>query len=186
MNKEWNEEQRIKDFLERIQPVFTEDIIDYMISGGFFTGPSSTGAHGTHGVFPGGNFWHSRMVGMLLREYTDKMGLQWERPESPQVIGWLHDLCKMDEYIWIDGSSTQAGHYEHKKNIILSGHGDKSAILALSKMHLTDEEIMCIRWHMGAFEGKDKWDSYTAAVKKYPNILWTHQADMVASQVMNI
>lgn len=186
MVREWNEEQRIKDFLERIPQSFTEDIIEYMISGGFFAGTSSTGTHGTHGAYLGGNSWHSRMVAMLLREYTDKIGLQWERPESPEIIGWLHDLCKMDEYIWIDGSSTQSGHYERVRDTLLSGHGDKSAILALSKMHLTDEEIMCIRWHMGAFEGKDKWDAYTAAVKKYPNILWTHQADMIASQVKNI
>lgn len=28
-----------------------------------------------------------------------------------------------------------------------------------------------------------KWPFYTRALKKYPNVLWTHTADMVASQI---
>jgi len=50
-------------------------------------------------------------------------------------------------------------------------------------MKLTPEEVMCIRWHMGAFDEKHNWKYYTAAVKKYPNVLWTHTADMIASQM---
>ncbi len=176
----WKVKERIRDFEERIPPVFSEDLKEYMVEGGFFTCPASAGHHG---AFEGGNFWHSRMVAMLLREYTDRLGLEWERPESPEIIGWLHDLCKMDEYILVrDGKP----HYEHRRDTGIPGHGTKSAVMALSRMYLTDEEIRCICWHMGAFTGKDLWGGYTEAVKKYPNILWTHQADMVASNVNGI
>ena len=33
---------------------------------------------------------------------------------------------------------------------------------------------------------KEEWNDYTRAVKNYPNVLWTHQADMIASHVMGI
>lgn len=51
---------------------------------------------------------------------------------------------------------------------------------------LTEEEIMCIRYHMGAFCDKSEWNDYTRAVHKYTNVLWTHQADMLASHVEGV
>ena len=51
---------------------------------------------------------------------------------------------------------------------------------------LTMEEIACIRYHMGAFTDKSEWNDYTRAVKAYPNVLWTHQADMLASHVKGV
>jgi hypothetical protein len=55
-----------------------------------------------------------------------------------------------------------------------------------SHMKLTEEEVLCIRWHMGAFDDKENWNKFTAAVHKYTNVLWTHQADMIASQVKGV
>lgn len=181
MDNGWDEQQRIEDFMKRKPKAFNDELVDYMITGGFFVCPSSANHHG---AFEGGNFWHSRMVSILIREYTDKIGLEWGRHESPEIIGWLHDLCKMDDYIKTEGSS--GIYYERRQDTEITGHGTKSAIMALSRMHLTDEEIRCICWHMGAFTGKGEWGSYTAAVRKYPNILWVHQADMVASQIKGI
>ncbi len=180
----WQVKERIRDFEERIPAIFSEDLKEYMVEGGFFTCPASAGHHG---AFEGGNFWHSRMVAMLLREYTDRFGLEWERPESPEIIGWLHDLCKMDEYIEyiIEQDGKGKTVYKHKIST-LPGHGEKSVMMAERFMYLTEEEVHCICWHMGAFTGKDLWDGYTEAVRKYPNILWTHQADMVASNVNGI
>ena len=42
---------------------------------------------------------------------------------------------------------------------------------------------MCIRYHMGAFTDKKEWSFYTRAVQQYKNVLYTHTADMLASQV---
>lgn len=50
-------------------------------------------------------------------------------------------------------------------------------------MTLTEEEIMCIRYHMGAYE-KDDWVQFDLAIKKYPNVLFTHTADMYASKLI--
>lgn len=47
-------------------------------------------------------------------------------------------------------------------------------------------KIMCIRYHMGAFTDKSEWNDYTRAVRQYPNVLWTHQADMLASHVAGV
>ena len=43
--------------------------------------------------------------------------------------------------------------------------------------------MTCIRYHMGAFIDKEQWNDYTRAVEQYPNVLWTHTADMIASHV---
>ena len=39
---------------------------------------------------------------------------------------------------------------------------------------------------MGAFTDKSEWNDYTRAVDQYPNVLWTHQADMLASHVAGV
>lgn len=64
---------------------------------------------------------------------------------------------------------------------------EQESVMLLSQVYtLTDEEIMCIRYHMGAFTDKDEWNDYTRAVRNYPNVLWTHQADMLASHVAGV
>lgn len=76
--------------------------------------------------------------------------------------------------------------WEYNPDTLLKGHGDKSVMLLSQFYTLTDEEIMCIRYHMGAFTDKDEWNDYTRAVRNYPNVLWTHQADMLASHVAGV
>lgn len=44
----------------------------------------------------------------------------------------------------------------------------------------------CIRYHMGAFTDKSEWNDYTRAVSQYPNVLWTHQADMLVSHIAGV
>lgn len=65
----------------------------------------------------------------------------------------------------------------------------------LDKAHLAKElgdvawylaVTACIRYHMGAFCDKSEWNDYTRAVHKYTNVLWAHQADMLASHVEGV
>lgn len=77
-------------------------------------------------------------------------------------------------------------HYKHNKNALLKGHGNKSVMKLASLMKLTEEEVACIRYHMGAFTEKEEWRDYTRAVHAYPNVLWTHHADMIASHVKGV
>ena len=120
------------------------------------------------------------LVALTLADLTKRLDLKWERKESPYLIGFLHDLCKVDAY-----RKTESG-YEYNPDMLLTGHGEKSVILTLQHIRLTDEEIMCIRYHMGAYEGSEIWNNLGQAIRRYPNILWTHTADMMASQVMEV
>ena len=114
---------------------------------------------------------------------TKKLGITWNCPESPYVVGMFHDLCKCDDYR-PDMFSTK---YARNDDAILPGHGDKSIIMLQRFRQLTDEEIACIRWHMGAFETDSKmWEYYGKAIEKYSTVLFTHTADMYASRVIGV
>lgn len=83
--------------------------------------------------------------------------------------------------------------YIHTAEKLFSGHGEVSIILTqqflqshIRAPQLTNEEIACIMYHMGAFTDQKEWNYYTNAVRTYPNVLWTHTADMVASQIKGI
>ena len=147
---------------------------------GFFTAPASTKYHG---AYEGGLFDHSFLTTKSLVELTEKLYLKWERPESPYIVGMFHDLCKCDNYV----KDFETNKYIYNPDIIIPGHGDKSVIMLQKYIKLTDEEIACIRWHMGAYETDPKmWNYYDKAIEKYPNVLFTHTADMIASKIMGV
>lgn len=138
----------------------------------FLTAPASTKYHG---ACEGGLYMHSVAVADTLVDFTKKLGLQWQKERSPYIVGMFHDLCKVDRY-----TQTENG-YEHDEDTLLKGHGEKSIMLLSQFMTLTEEEIMCIRYHMGAYE-TENWKQFDLAIKKYPNVLFTHTADMYASK----
>mgnify|MGYP002521669523 CR=1 FL=1 len=167
-------------------------LMKYLETGGFFTAPASTKYHG---AYEGGLYDHSKQVFLRLKRLTEDNDLEWERPESPFIIGMFHDLCKCDQYIKKDGTQTKIGdnmiytaegyHYEYNSSTLLKGHGSKSVMLLSQFINLTEEEMLCIRYHMGAYE-TDEWDEFGKAITKYPNVLWTHMADMLASKVDDV
>ena len=159
---------------------------------GFFTAPASTKYHG---AYEGGLFDHCKAVFLRLSQLTKNNDLKWQRPESPFIIGMFHDICKYDQYKKVGGTVIEMGpnslespigyHYEYNDKTILKGHGSKSVMILSQFINLTEEELMCIRFHMGAYE-KDEWPEFDAAIRKYENVLWTHQADMLASKIDGI
>lgn len=163
-------------------------IIEYLEENNYFEAPA---AKSHHGNYRGGLADHSVCVATQLMKMTDKLELEWQRKESPAIVGLLHDICKMDDYLFVT-DTIQGKSYERieiNRNKILNGHGDKSCIMALTHMNLTDEEIMCIRYHMGAFEkscSEEAASAYSRAVRRYSNVLYTHTADMIASQILNV
>ena len=147
---------------------------------GFFTAPASTKYHG---AYEGGLFDHSFITAKTLVELSERLELKWERPESPYIVGMFHDLCKCESYIY----DRETDKYIYNPDIIIPGHGDKSIIMLQRYVDLTDEEIACIRWHMGAYEKDPKmWEYYGRAIEKYPNVLYTHTADMIASKIVGV
>lgn len=173
-------------------PLVPVDMIEWLISQGFFTAPASTKYHGNH---EGGLLEHSYMVAKALVSMSEREGLHWDNPRSPWVVGMFHDLCKIDQYrhpviegLYLNGAQPllDENRWEYNPDTLLKGHGDKSVMLLSQFYTLTEEEIMCIRYHMGAFTDKSEWNDYTRAVNTYPNVLWTHQADMLASHVAGV
>lgn len=170
----------------------TRKLTDWLRSDGFMTAPASTKYHG---AYEGGLFDHSRAVYLRLKKLTEDNNLVWQRPESPFIVGMFHDLCKYDQYKKVGGTvlmfngteiTEPTGYrYEYNTDMVLKGHGAKSVMLLSQFMTLTEEEIMCIRYHMGAYE-KEEWSEFDIAIHKYPNVLWTHMADMLASKVDDI
>ena len=147
---------------------------------GFFTAPASTRRHGS---YEGGLFDHSFYVAKYLVELTEKLGLKWKDERSPYIVGMFHDICKCGLY---KARADEIG-YDFNKDLVIPGHGDRSVIMLQKYIHLNDEEIACIRWHMGAYETDTRlWDCYGLAVKLYPNVLFTHTADMYVSKVIGV
>lgn len=142
----------------------------------FFISPASTKYHG---AYDGGLFDHSYAVTKNLLRLTEALGLTWQREVSPYYVGMLHDLCKCRLYT---RSMTGVG-YDFNRDPVIPGHGERSVMLAQQLLNLTDEEMVCIRWHMGAFDDKERWNSYGRAIERYQNVLWTHTADMMASRI---
>ena len=192
-------DERLQDFSELWRKIGTDNdeliiknqnLMAYLNSGGFFTAPASTKYHG---VYEGGLYEHSRIVAARLHWLTLNNGLEWQRPESPFIVGMFHDLCKCDQYIKVETTLSDVAngavvnadgyHYEYNQDMLLKGHGEKSVMILSQFINLTEEEILCIRYHMGPYEGKEGWPDFDRAIRKYQNVYFTHAADMLASKV---
>ena len=164
------------EIIKACAPFVKGNLNEILECNGFFTAPASTRFHGN---FSGGLLLHSVMVADSLSSFN----LHWERPESPLLVGLLHDICKVDSYLKTDGG------YKYNANCLRvsdeNNHGVKSVFLLSQFMDLTEEEKLCIRFHMGAYE-VNEWKEYGKAIEKYPNVLFTHTADMYASKVKGI
>ena len=179
-----SEQECIKMFIDEASKYSTlnisKEFIDYLKEQGFFAKPAAIKHHGN---YQGGLFDHSLMVTQSLTNMTNAMDIKWQNPRSPFVVGMFHDLCKVDDYTFKYEDSGKFFEYNNDK--ILNGHGDKSLIMLSQFLKLTEEEILCIRYHMGAYQ-TDDWTSYDKAIRKYQTVLWTHTADMYASKVLNV
>ena len=63
----------------------------------------------------GGLFDHSLAVTETLLLYTEQLELEWDRLESPYLVGMFHDLCKTDDYVMLKQG------WEYNKNKTLVG-----------------------------------------------------------------
>lgn len=173
-------DERLAEFNKFANDFISSEAKMWLIDNDFFTAPASSKYHGS---YEGGLFDHSMNVALALTMLTEDNELVWSRPESPFIIGMFHDLCKTDQYKW----NELYKKYEWNKDQAVLGHGDKSIIYIESHIcKLTDEEKACIRWHMGAFDDKDNWTKYTNSIHEYPNVLWTHMADMMATHIIEV
>lgn len=157
-------------------------LIDHLKGTTFFTDPASARFHCN---YEGGLFEHSMNVFKRLIDLTKGYGLKWNRKESPMIIALAHDMCKIGCYI----PGSNGGYISNLK--AENGHGDLSVSMVKEVIDITEEEELCIRWHMGMYEaiGKDKEEqksianAIAKAMEKYPNTESVRWADMMATHV---
>ena len=178
----WTAGQRVNALREFVLKYGCESFFPWeeLMASDFFVAPASTKYHG---AYAGGLFDHSMNVANVLCYLTGaEITEPWMRPESPFLVGIFHDLTKIGKYS-VNDTGDGFKWSPATDRPIYGGHGAESVIRAQQMIQLTVEESLCIRFHMGAYE-KDDWEAFDRAIKQYPNVLWTHTADMIASKML--
>lgn len=166
--------QKILNELKKVKRKGMNDLLKWLLSTNFFT--SSASRH-KHLCYDGGLAEHSWNVYNLLKEKNKRYNLNLSK-DTIIICGLLHDVCKANLYKRVE-KITDGYVYDDKFPI---GHGEKSVILLMRYINLTDLEIMMIRWHMSVHDiGGKNVDRYYESVKLYPIILVMHTADYEAA-----
>lgn len=165
---------------------------------GFFEAPASVRNHYNH---PGGLLEHSLGVydaAMMLRKdiIERRPDLEAKLPaDSVAIAALLHDVCKADIYRRVTrkrkneiGLWEDVEEYEVDYSSLPVGHGEKSVMRLLRMgLDLEDDEILAIRWHMGAWavdsDSVEMDKSYRQAIANTPLLPLIHTADTLASQI---
>ena len=163
-------EERKQEFIHLLSFVERDGVqklLEWLESTDFYTAPASTKYHG---AYAGGLLEHSLNVFRRLVKRCPAADM-----DTLTIAALLHDVCKIHLY-----EKTEDG-YRHNEQFPI-GHGEKSVILILRHMPLTDEEITAISWHMGAFDSRaGAGRSLSSAWEKCPLALHLHLADMEAT-----
>lgn len=166
-----------------------ENLIDFLEKSDFFEAPCSTKFHLCE---RGGLCEHSLNVYTTLlslaKEFTTSTP---EMNESYAIVSLFHDLCKVYYYreemkpVKVGSSWTQQKVYVTDDKLPL-GHGEKSVMILLRFIELTNEEMLAIRWHMGAFDCAVKGGEWSMNTAKEKSKLVTllQCADMIASHII--
>ena len=176
-----------------------DDVIEEIDRLGFFTAPASAGHHLNT---EGGLVVHSLntcKAALALWEAMKPLepSLETEvKRESIIIASLLHDVCKADIYKrTVKKGKNKPGQWEDSEGYKVSykdfpmGHGEKSLVVVLlSGLELYDDEMLAIRWHMGAWgvnlTSFEDVRNYDTAQKIYPLVAIIHAADCMAANVM--
>jgi hypothetical protein len=175
----------IQIFSDNIRRDGADTLLRWLESTDFFTAPASTRFHSCH---EGGLCQHSLNVyHRLARLYTEESN--GNGPDSIDemlaICGLLHDVCKANFYkaTTRNVKNEQTGQWEKQPYYTVEekfpfGHGEKSVFLIERFMHLTSEEAVAIRFHMGEF---DTLRCTSDAYSKFPLAVLLHVADLEAT-----
>ncbi len=177
--------------------------IDYVIEDlekdGFFQAPASAGHHLNVAGGPCPHNPHTLRAGLMVWEglkTLDPASANEVSRESVIIATLLHDVCKTDIYHrtvkkrrdklgqWVDTEGYNV-NYKH----FPMGHGEKSVImLLLSGLDLHDDEMLAIRWHMGAWginmNSYEDQRCYDTARTLHPLCCIVQSADGIAASIM--
>lgn len=176
-----------------------EYVIEDLEKDGFFEAPASSGHHLN---IQGGLCQHSLNVckaGLMIWEGLKTLnpsGVNNAKRESVIIATLLHDVCKTDIYKrTVKKRKNKLGQWEDSEGYRVSykdfpmGHGEKSVIMLLcSGLELHDDEMLAIRWHMGAWginmNSYEDQRNYDTARQKYPLCSIIQSADSLAAAIM--
>ena len=176
-----------------------EYVIEDLEKDGFFEAPASSGHHLN---IQGGLCQHSLNVckaGLMIWEGLKTLypsGVNNVKRESVIIATLLHDVCKTDIYKrTVKKRKNKLGQWEDSEGYRVSykdfpmGHGEKSVIMLLcSGLELHDDEMLAIRWHMGAWginmNSYEDQRNYDTARQKYPLCSIIQSADSLAAAIM--
>lgn len=180
------------------------DGVDYVLEdlekGGFFEAPASAGHHLN---VAGGLCQHSIntcRAALMVWEGMQKLdpSVKAVKRESVIIASLLHDVCKTDIYKpTVKKRRTPIGTWEDVQGYGVTykhfpmGHGEKSVImLLLSGLEMSDDEMLAIRWHMGAFGlNQDSYEdirNYDTARALYPLCAIVQSGDSLAASIMEM
>ena len=176
-----------------------DDVIADLDDMGFYEAPASAGHHLN---VAGGLVLHSlntcrAALAVFEAMKTLEPTLEHEvKRESVILASLLHDVCKSDIYErTVKRRKTRLGTWEDSEGYKVTyknfpmGHGEKSVILLLcSGLAINDDEMLAIRWHMGAFglnfNSYEDERCYDTARKLYPLVSIIQVADGLAASIM--
>lgn len=181
---------RFIELLKKVNRDGMNELIAWLEKTTFFMEPASAKYHGS---YEGGLCDHSLAV---YEEYVKLLNISPEDDgaiEKAIITCLLHDVCKIGNYKKViknvkssDGKWQEVEQYESVDSAFPFGHGEKSVLLICRFIKLTREEMLMIRWHMGAYESKECWCELGIAQKMYPSVLYIHFADMIASNIRGV
>ena len=151
---------------------------------GYFDQPASKGHHLAES---GGLASHCINVTRRLLQLTETLGVKWPRPESPYLVGLLHDHVKCRCYRAAPGTEgCERPKWEYIQPVY-PGHGACSAAIAAEiGVSLKRDEIVAITYHMGAYGvGKEYTaEEFDAALRRHgAQVIATCCADWYAARV---
>lgn len=191
--------EKFINLLRNTQREGMEQIVNYLEKSGFFTAPASTTHHLAN---DGGLMEHSinvyhAAVATRSQVLNLKPELEERLPENSIVIvALLHDICKANIYKkaqkWRkdeQGRWEQYDSYDVDYSKLPVGHGEKSVIMLLSLgLKLTIDEIVAIRWHMGAwdlpFQSYEEKSNINEAANNFPLLSVLQAADNLATHLL--
>lgn len=192
--------QRFEELLMSTGREGMDKLIQFIRKSDFYTAPASTRFHSCHegGLLEHSMFVYECMVEMLKVPPWLELGI---KDENIIISALLHDLCKTYFYdvefrnkkVYSENGSKSdaAGKYDWESipSYVVNdqfpyGHGEKSVLMIESYIRLETAERYAIRWHMGFSEPKESWNTLGAAIRKYPLVLMIHQADLMASYLL--
>lgn len=199
----WTKKQKIDFFENTLKSCLNhegvDNVINFLHNTDFYEAPSSATYHSNYEC---GLLDHSILVYVLAMKFRDELvalkpELAEKLPEeSIKISALLHDLCKTNFYKktvkYKKDASTNNQWVAYTGYVIDDtfpiGHGEKSVIMLQNiGLRLSIEEMLAIRYHMGAWDGalltNDVKYAYNKALDECPLIVLLQNADNTSSLI---